>query len=804
MYAPRPTASFARTALPLLMSSALGLSGIAAHAAAPTPVSHSIPGLSQPARIIIDHWGIAHLYAASPRDAFFLQGYNAARDRLWQIDLWRKRGLGLLAKSFGPAYVDQDRAARLFLYRGDMNKEWAGYAPGARDTAEAFVAGINAYVAQVRSGAQPLPREFTLTHSMPDTWTAEDVVRIRSHGLVANVASEVKRAQVACKAGLAADRLRAKLEPPHDTTIPPGLDPCSIPADVLKDYDLATASVSFAPERLRTAANLTEDAVEEGSNNWAIAPSHTRSGRPILANDPHRRLSVPSLRYIVHLDAPGMSLIGAGEPALPGVSLGHNEHAAFGLTIFEVDQEDLYVYSLKADDPDHYRYGKGWEAMRVELETIEVKGEKPRQVELRFTRHGPVLAVDPKAGLAFAVRSVWHEAGTTPYFGSTWFNGLKTWKQFLAARDRWGVPPLNLVYADVKGNIGWAPGARIPVRRNWDGLLPVPGDGRYEWKGFLRGNQLPSMYNPQRGWVATANEMNLPKGYPAEQRRISFEWANRSRIDRIEAVLGGGSQHSIANSMALQTDAHNVMSRRLIGVLASVDSPDPQVSKSLALLRAWNGEETIDSVAAAIYQVWTKRFLSPMTVARATPDSVHQLIGNGDLEAVIDLMAHPDSRLGADPEAGRRDLLLTSLADTVGYLTKTLGPDMDTWRWGRLHQMKFVPAIATLADVDLRARLSLPAVELPGSSDTPRAASFGDKDFAVTSGASVRLVMDVGEWDRSMAINSPGQSGDAGNPHYRDLLPLWAAGQYVPLLYSKAAVERAAETVIELTPAAAD
>jgi len=790
----------AGTTLALLVGGALGLSGAAAASETPKQLTQTVAGLAQPAKIIIDHWGIAHLYAASARDAFFLQGYNAARDRLWQIDLWRKRGLGLLAKNFGAAYVDQDRASRLFLYRGDMNKEWAAYAPAARDTAEAFVAGINAYVAEVRSGARPLPPEFTLTHSLPDTWQAEDVVRIRSHGLVGNVYSEVERAQVACKAGLPADRLRAKLEPPHDTTIPPGLDPCSIPADVLSDYELATGPVQFAPGRPRSAAILATDPIAEGSNNWVIAPSHTRTGRPILANDPHRRLSIPSLRYIVHLDAPGLSIIGAGEPALPGISFGHNDHAAFGLTIFEVDQEDLYVYSLKSDDPDQYRYGQGWESLRVQRENIEVKGEPPRQVELRFTRHGPVVAIDRNANLAFAVRTVWSEPGTTPYFASTWLNRLQTWKQFLAARDHWGTPTLNLIYADVKGNIGWAAGAKVPVRPNWDGLLPVPGDGRYEWKGFLHGDQLPSIYNPRRGWVATANEMNLPPGYPAEQRKISFEWANRSRIDRIEAVLGANTRHSVADSMALQTDSHDSMSRFLTSLLGALSSPDPQVAKSIALLRGWDGEETADSVAATLYQVWTSRYLAPMTVARTTPASVHELIGAGDLGAVIDVLLHPDARLGPEPEAALRELLLTSLTDTVGYLTRTLGPDLNTWRWGRLHQMKFVPAVAALADDGMRARLALPSVELPGSSDAPRVAAFGDADFSVVAGASVRVVMDVGEWDRSMAINSPGQSGDPDNAHYRDMLPLWAAGQYVPLLFSRPAVERAAETVLELMP----
>ncbi|MBV9903005.1 MAG: penicillin acylase family protein, partial [Alphaproteobacteria bacterium] len=204
-----------------------------------------VAGLQKAARVVIDHWGIAHIFAASAHDAFFVQGYNAARDRLWQIDLWRKRGLGLLAKSFGAAYVDQDRATRLFLYRGDMRAEWAAYAPGTQEATAAFVAGINAYVGEVLHGAKPLPPEFALTHSLPEPWATDDVVRIRSHALVSNVLSEVARARVVCLAGLDADKLRRKLEPAHTTKVPGGLDACDITEDVLKAYTLATQQVDF-------------------------------------------------------------------------------------------------------------------------------------------------------------------------------------------------------------------------------------------------------------------------------------------------------------------------------------------------------------------------------------------------------------------------------------------------------------------------------------------------------------------------------------------------------------------------------
>lgn len=803
--------SIAGTLLLVTLGGSAGLAAAPSHepSTAIQQQALTVPGLLKPGRIVIDHWGIAHIFAANEHDAFFLQGYNAARDRLWQIDLWRKRGLGLLAKSFGAAYVDEDRAARLFLYRGDMAREWAGYAPGTEDATKAFVAGINAYVAEVRAGRQPMPPEFKLTGTMPDDWQADDVVRIRSHALVSNVTSEVARARVICAAGVAADRLRRKLEPPHTIVVPQGLDPCDLNDDVLKDYKFATEAVSFYEppgskgtdnaHPLHFAASGT-DTPEEGSNNWVIAPSRSATGRAILANDPHRQLGVPSLRYVVQLNAPGLSIIGAGEPALPGVSFGHNDWMGWGLTIFNTDQEDLYVYALKPGDSNSYRYGKGYEAMRVVRETIEVKGEAPRTVELRFTRHGPVLALDAAKGRAFAIRTVWNEPGVSGYLGSSRMWRAKSWDEFKSGRDAWGAPPLNLVYADIKGNIGWAPGGITPVRPNWDGLLPVPGDGRYEWKGFLDGELLPSAYNPKVGWFATANEMNLPPGYPAEKRVVSFEWSDPTRITRIKAVLAANPRLSLADSMALQTDSYSAESARLTALLAPLSSPDPELSQALALLRQWNHDETVSSAAAAIYEVWVTKHLGQSTINTAAPPAARPIIDAISLDAVITYLERPDAALGANPAAARDALLLASLRDALGELKDRLGPDMSTWSWGRLHHATFEPAIAPLADPVLRAQFSVGPLELPGSASSPRAATYRPSDFAAVAGASVRMVLDVGRWDDSVIINTPGQSGDPFSPHYRDLFPLWAAGDYVPLLFSRAAVEREAETVLTLTP----
>ncbi|ERF83950.1 penicillin acylase family protein [Bradyrhizobium viridifuturi] len=774
-------------------------------------VKTDVAGLKAPGQILVDVWGIPHIYAGNEHDLFFLQGFNAARDRLWQIDLWRKRGLGLLAKDFGPAYAEQDKALRLFLYRGDMNAEWAAYGPKAKTYAEAFVAGVNAYVADVNAGKRPLPIEFRIAGTKPDLWSAEDVVRVRSHGLTRNVASEVKRALVACAAGLDADRFRVKLEPDWTTKIPEGLDPCSVPKGVLEAYDLATRPVKFAapkdqkaalahdPDRFLAEADQQRDTI--GSNNWVIAASRTATGRPILANDPHREHSVPSLRYIVGLNAPGISVIGAGEPALPGISIGHNDTIAFGLTIFNVDQEDLYVYELNPDNPNQYRYGTGWEDMKVVHEKEAVKGEADRDLELKFTRHGPVIFVDADNKHAFAVRSIWFEPGTSAYFGSSDYMTAKSWTSFLGAMRRWGAPSENQVYADTSGNIGWVAAGKTPRRTSFDGLMPVPGDGRYEWQGFLSLDELPKLYQPKQGFIATANQMNLPADYPVNERRVGFEWSDSARWQRITEVLQANSKVTLADAMALQNDDTGMLARRLVALLRPLTSDDANVKKGLDLLKAWDARDAEDSAAAAVYEVWIANHLGPVLLKTTAPKAAELIAPEASsISAIIGYLEKPDAALGNDPAAERDRVLRDSLGAAVADVTDKLGSDASMWRWGRLHVAKFDHALMPLADKATAAQMQVGPLAFGGAANVPRAATYRRTDYHLTAGASFRMVLDVGNWDASRTINTPGQSGDPFSGHYRDLAPLWATGQYVPLLYSRGAVEAAAAEAISLTP----
>ena len=777
------------------------LAGIAAIAAAPV-TTFAVPGLARPAEIRIDRWGVPHIRARNRHDAFFAQGFNAARDRLWQIDLWRKHGLGLLSADLGEAYVEQDRASRLFLYRGDMAAEWAAYGPEGKRTIESFVAGINAYVDLVRAGKSKLPLEFRILGTRPARWWAEDLLRIRTHGLTGNLAQEVARARTLCAAGPEAEALRQRLEPAWQPIRPEGLDLCSIPPEVLRPYVLARVEPAFpGPGRPTAARSLLDEALNLprfASNNFAVAGSRSATGHPILANDPHREYRIPSLRYLVHLSAPGLELEGAGEPMMPGVSLGHNGRIAVGLTVHVLDQEDLYVYETRPGPPSSYRYGAGWEPMRTVEEEIAVKGSAPRKVQMRFTRHGPVLHEDPGSRRAYALRAAWLGTGMVPYLRSLAYMQARSWPEFLKALKGHGLPGLNYLYADRTGSIGLAPSGFVPKRPNWDGLLPVPGDGRYEWQGLMDGDSLPRWSNPREGWLASANEMNLPKDYPHAERRTGFEWADRFRADRLREFLGRPGSFSVEDFRALQCDTLSVPALRLKRLLDPPGEKDPpQVAAALKLLLVWDGKVAADSAPAALFEVWFHRHLRPAVTAALLPRAARPHAGDGDMTKVLEALERPDHRLGA----ARQRLLRDTLGAAWDELKGRLGPDSARWMWGDLLQARFVHALSARASGAERAQLDPPPARRGGSRETVGRSGFRGSDFRLELGASAKLILDTGNWDRSLAMNAPGQSGDPESPHYRDLLVDWAADRYFPLLHSRAAIRRATARIIVLQPA---
>lgn len=748
-----------------------------------------LDGLEGPAQIRIDRWGVPHITASTHYDAFFVQGFNAARDRLWQIDLWRRRGLGLLSEVFGASYVEQDRAARLFLYRGDMYREWLAYGNNAKRITEAFVAGINAYVELTEIEPDRLPPEFRLLDYRPARWQAEDVVRIRSHGLLRNVVQEVQRAKLICAGGLELAAVWKRLEPEWKTSVPEGLDPCKVPGGVLNDYLLATAPVTFKqPDQAVAIAQTLALATDTGSNNWVVAPSRTTTGRPILANDPHRAHGVPSLRYAAHLKAPGVHVIGAGEPALPGISIGHNDRIAFGLTIFPVDQEDLYFYAREGAG---YRWRGAMEKVQVIEDHIRVRGRAAVKVEHRFTRHGPVVFADDD--VLWAVRAAWLEPGMAPYFGSVEYMRANEWRTFSAALNRWGAPSENQVYADIDGNIGYKAAGLSPRRTTWDGLLPVPGDGRHEWEGFIDMDHLPTEFNPARGFAGTANSMNLPETYDINRFRLGFEWSAPWRYKRLWQELSEPGKHSLATSTRMQRDYHELLADEVLARIPDLKS----FGSAGELLSGWDRVLARDSAAGALWAVWFYHHLTP-AVAQALGGENAALLEPLDPWTVIDALD------GKFPKLDTRTILRSSLEAAWATCEQKLGSDPSQWRWGDLHRTSFVHPLHARADQELRKQMNLPSLARGGSTNTLNNTTFGNADFLVRSGASWRMVLDVGNWDAARMTNAPGQSGDPRSPFYGNLLEGWANDSDFPLLWSDAVIDEHTVHIIHLAPVSPD
>ena len=755
----------------------------------------SVPGLDREVEIIRDRFGISHIYAENQRDLFFAQGFSVARDRLFQLELWRRQATGTASELLGRSALQQDTGARLLRARVDMKEEMRHYHPDGEEIITSFVRGINAFIDLTRSDPELLPPEFEWLDIAPGHWTPEVVVS-RHNGLYRNAGSEIRMAQRVQAAGGALVIAQSGFQPSIESLeIPQGLDPSGFSNQVMALHRGSRARVRFGPEHILprfrrqgeippvpNAEVLAGEELFEGSNNWVVSGSRTFSRMPIMANDPHRSQQIPSLRYWVHLVAPGWNVIGAGEPALPGVSVGHNEHGAWGLTIFGIDQEDLYVYETNPANPDQYRYLDQWEDMRILRDEIAIKGEPSEQVELKYTRHGPVLFEDLENNQAYALRAAWLEVGGAPYLASLRMDQAKSWEEFREACRFSHTPSENMVWADVEGNIGWQAVGIAPIRHNWYGLMPVPGDGRYEWDGFVPIRELPHVFNPQEGYFATANEFNLPDDYP---HRLGYSWSSPFRVRRIQEVLASGRNLTVLDNMQLQHDELSLPARFMVPLLKGGSFTDPRTAKAAELLLAWDFVMAQDSPAAAIFSNWRGQVSSAVGGLQG---------GTGRVSAtgLSGLLAAPDGRFGEAPVAGRDQVLAESLSRSVEALSRIFGDDMSSWRHGDVlqHHIRLRHPLARLVNAELAAELNPPPKPRGGTGNTVNQTGSGQNQ---TSGASFRIVADTANWDHSVGTNNPGQSGDYQSPHYSDLYELWGAGKYFPVLYSRDKVESAAE-----------
>jgi penicillin amidase len=709
----------------------------------------TVAGLSREARVLRDQWGVPHIYAASTDDLFFAQGYVVAQDRLWQMEMWRRAAEGRLAEVMGPAALTRDRHARLLKYRGPVDdEELTTYHPDARRIMTAFVNGVNAYI---RDHADRLPVEFVLTGIQPAPWSIETLIlRQNSFG---DATSELQLARSVAELGAARANKQRNPDPWEELVVPAGLDVSAIDEAVIASAGGGRGSLR--PDVIPIYRALVTPASREpdprvrdpGSNNWVVSGARSATGKPVVANDPHREVANPSLRYLVHLSAPGWNAIGASEPPFLGVAIGHNERLGWGLTIVGTDQHDVYVEETNPADPGEVRWNGAWEPLRIVREDIAVKGASPVTIELKFSRHGPIFHEDPKRHRAYALRSALHERGAAPYLAGLRLAQSKDCREFLDQAMYWFAPSENLICGDVDGNISWQASALTPSRNGWSGRLPIPGTGRYEWQGFRK--DLPRELNPRRGFIVTANHNIQPRDYDPP---LMFKNAD-TRFDRITRLLQlfkPGAKYSLDDHKRIQLDAYSLRAAADQPLFGGWASSDPDVERARALLAAWDNVYRVDSASAAIYETW-------------------RALGQGRGRSAA--AARDRSRAGVEAELKR----------ALTELVTRQGPDWTTWRWGRMHQRAFRHAFVSGFD--------LPTIERPGGAGTVAA-----------DGASYREVLDVSDWDRSIVTNTPGQSGQPESPYYGNLLPLWASDDYFPLLFSRKTVEAHAAHRLTLRP----
>jgi penicillin amidase len=777
----------------------------------------AVAGISQPVEIVRDKWGISHIYAKNEPDLFFAQGYNVARDRLFQLELWRRQATGTVAEILGRKEIKRDIGNRLFMFRGDLTQELNWYHPHGAAIIESFVDGINAYIGETQRRPELLTPEFKMLGIKPGKWTPA-VVITRFNGLLGNIDQELDVALAIRAIGVEKVKDLSYFQPANPKLeMDPAIDASLLSKEILELYHAFREPIRFpkdepivayrsdskvlaqlnqAVETL-SAVDLSQRQEDIGSNNWVVSGMLTESGYPLMANDPHRVQETPSLRYWVHLVAPGWNVIGGGEPALPGVSIGHNDFGAWGLTVFGTDSEDLYVYDTNPENPAQYRYNGGWEATSLIKETIPVKGEAPVTVELKFTRHGPVVYEDRAHHKAYAVRAAWREVGGAPYLASLRMDQARSWAEFRDACTYSRIPAENMVWADVNRNIGYQAVGIAPQRPNWSGLVPVPGDGRYEWDGYLPIKALPHVLNPQKGYFNTSNNYLIPPDWPYKEA-LHYTWADSYRAASVAEFLNSGRMFTVSDMIQLQNSDLSIPARSLVPLLRDIPMESTSSQRARDRLLGWNFVLDKDSVQAGIYEVWQRRLLENVRET-VVPQQARDFIGIPELTKIIHWLEAPDGRFGTDPIAGRNALLAKSLDEAVVELAKRFGADMDNWKLGAYHHALIPHPLSAGLKPELRAKFDVG--DLPRGGDSYTVTATGGNDNQ-TAGGSFKIIVDTEDWDTALGLNNPGQSGDVNDSHYRDLYELWARGKYFPIFYSRSKVESVTERRFELRPLA--
>ena len=769
--------------------------------------TRTVEGLVGKVEIVRDAHAVPHIYAERELGAYFALGYVHAQDRLWQMDLARRMGSGRLAELFGGRVLEQDRLFRTLGLRRAAANDLRALDAESQEIARAYARGVNAWLAE----EHPLPPEFSLFRAEMEPWDPVDslvFVKVMAWALAGNSKQELWRMRMAH--ALSPERAE-QLEPPY-----PGEGSLEL-AELWKRYaglgvDFGESGKGAGGER-HGAFAIDDTARALGSNNWVVDGTRTESGKPLLANDPHMRLSAPSQWYLAHLNAPGMNVIGATLPALPGVVLGRNDAVAWSFTNTLSDTQDLYLERLTADGK--YLTPEGPRAFEAVRETIHVKGSDDVELLVRSTRHGPVVSdatedlrdVTP-SGYALALSWTALAPGDRTLSFARRASKAKDAGELRLATEALHSPQQNVVYADVFGHVGFVAAGRAPRRRASDafkGRMPAPGWlSDYDWDGFVPFEELPALFDPSSGRIVTANQKITPEGYP---HWLGADWGLPYRAERILELLDRKPKHTLESFKEIQLDVQSGFAERLLDVMLSTLPRElPSRERELAVqMKAWDRKMRADGMEPLLFAVWVRelsRLLYEDELGALFPDNwllrpeflAHVLSDQGGQAKWCDDVRSLERE--SCPWITER-----ALARALDYLVERFGDDPSAWRWGTAHpaRAKHLP-LGELPLVSYSANV-VTAAGGDGSSINLSGYSMKDEDpFIGGGGPGFRALYDLSDLERSLAILNTGQSGHLLSPHYRDMNPLWARGEYVPLVTRRARIEGGALGTLVLRP----
>ena len=766
-----------------------------------------VAGLRDEVTVIRDDWGIPHIYASNAHDLFLAQGYVHAQDRFWQMEFWRRIGSGRLSEILGETALGQDRFIRTVGWHRAAERDLEQMDEESLTALADYAAGVNAYVSTHRNrlGLEFAVLNLTGTKVEVEPWTPKDSVtwaKVMAWDLSGNRTDELLRAHIADQLGThAVDQLVPRYPDNHP---------------VIVDEFPTEASLQAVPDIALTNLVL-GDGERLGSNNWVIAGDRTASGTPLLANDPHLGIQMPSIWYEIglHCDPVGpgcpYEVVGASFASNPGVIIGHNDKIAWGVTNLGPDVQDLFIERVNPENPNQYAYRGEWRDMEVIREEIQVAGqEEPVVLDVRVTHHGPIIN-DVAGGNGETWSFGWQplalswtalEPGTLVR-SILLLDRAEDWEDFREALSYWDAPSQNFVYADVEGNIGYQAPGRIPIRAAGDGTRPVPGwTGEYEWVDAIPFDELPRAFNPADGYIVTANNAVVGPDYPY---LITQDWAPGYRACRICELVKSSDNLSIDDLRAIQADNASVWAREALPYLTSLSSDDPLLEEAINLLRAWDGRATRDSAAAALLEAF-RLHLIDATVSDELGEDLLDKARPKIRNALLTMLAEETCTWFDDvttPELETRDDILSeALEGAVQELSEGQGAKMGSWHWGDLHTASFEnQSLGQCGIGPVEALFNRGPFSVDGSLATVNQADYSlSEPYAVKTIASYRQIIDLGDLSRSVSMHTTGQSGHPFHRHYDDMIASWRDVQHHPMLWERTDVDAAAASILVLSP----